>query len=172
MLLPWKHRGPMLALAAALAACAPLHAPRVAGRVADAATGAPVAGGEIFTSYDVGTGDEGDRWATTDAEGRFDFEPYVLARWYPQYLVAVRPRPFVLFVDRRYGAFSLRLPADEARWSQLEFHLSPEPASLESMKSPAGWRALCPGLRRAVCQRVCEVAYQDRALCETLVRSE
>lgn len=127
--------------------------PRIAGQVLVARTGEPVTGAEIFTHYQVSYGGPGafhastlthaSRWATTDAEGRFAFEPLRFEAAGTKDPRGLSPL-FLVLIDRRYGRVYLDEPRDSATWSDLEFRVEPDPDSLELMEAAHNVPSLCP----------------------------
>lgn len=175
-----------LALLAALPGCTnpiprPIGLPRIAGTVVDKRTQEPVQGAEVFVAYDLSYHPIGAfhsqwvsyarRWVTTDAEGRFDFDPVC---FWAVGSKDIEPPLNVHVLHRDFGYLSAEVPRERDRWAEeLLVEIEPDEYTLRLIHDPRlGSGRVCDGMAPDEFVRCCEVAYGSVEACRHTRRGE
>ena len=154
----------------------PIYTHHVAGQIVDRKTRQPIAGAEVFMSYEVydtlisGNYYADLRWTSTDQDGRFEF-PGHWAFDFAGPFFATRSEPDLRWTHPQYGIDAIshgghreRKPAYD--WDKLELTMTRDELFINNVNSGGN---LCID-DSMDCYRACQVWFGDAERCRRLRR--
>jgi hypothetical protein len=152
----------------------PIYARHVAGRIFDRETQQPIAGVEVFMSYEVyqhiygGNSYDDLRWTTTDDEGRFEFAGHwAITRC--TFLSGTQSDPDLRWLHPAYGFYAIEnnpFRSEKRDWDNLQLVMPRDEFFINLVNQGPDLLSLCSNA--VDCHRACEVWFGDSERCKRI----